>query len=183
LQLPEPVQLTCDEGKLDDLLVELAAHRFDIVLSDSPLSPTVNVKAYSHLLGESSVSVFGTAQMARTLRRDFPGSLDNAPFLLPLGTTALRRSLDHWFESQGIRPRVVAEFADSALLKSFARAGTGIFAAPSAIKEEVSRQYRVRPIGELPDVRERYYALSVERRMKHPAIVAISNRAHEELFA
>ncbi len=183
LQLSDPVQLTCDEGKLNDLLMELAAHRFDLVLSDSPISPTVNVKAYSHLLGECSVSIFGTAQVARKLRRNFPASLDGARFLLPLGITALRRSLDHWFESHGIRPQVVAEFEDNALLKIFAQEGTGIFAAPSVIEEEICRQYRVRPIGELPDVKERYYAISVERKMRHPAIVAISERAREELFA
>lgn len=183
MHLSEPLQLTCDEGKLDDLLMELAAHRFDIVLSEAPLSPTVHVKAYSHLLGECSVSIFGTARFAQKLRRNFPASLDGAPFLLPLATTALRKALDHWFESQGLRPKVVAEFEDSALMNIFAQKGAGIFAAPSAIKEELCRQYRVRPIGELPEVKERYYAISVERRIKHPAIVAISNSAREELFA
>jgi len=109
-------------------------------------------------------------------------SLDGAPFLLPLGTTALRLSLDHWFESQNIRPQVVAEFEDSALLKVFAQEGVGIFAAPSAIEKETCRQYRVRPIGELPAIKERYYAISVERKLKHPAVVAISDTAREELF-
>ena len=182
LRLPEPVQLTCDEGKLDDLLMELAAHRLDIVLSDSPIGPAVNVRAYSHLLGECSVSVFGTAELARKFRRGFPMSLDGAPFLLPLGSTALRLSLDHWFESRNIRPQVVAEFEDNALLKVFAQEGVGIFAAPSAIEKEICRQYRVRPIGELPAVQERYYAISVERKLKHPAVVAISETAREGLF-
>ncbi len=183
LELPEPVQLTCDEGKLDDLLIELASHRLDIVLSDSPIGPTVNVRAFSHLLGECSVSVFGVAKLARKYRQGFPASLDGAPFLLPIGTTALRRSLDHWFESQKIRPRVVAEFEDSALLKVFAQQGLGLFVAPSVIEKETCRQYRVRPIGELPAVKERYYAISVERKLKHPAVVVISETAREELFA
>jgi LysR family transcriptional activator of nhaA len=183
LHLPEPVQLTCDEGKLDDLLMELAAHRLDIVLSDSPIGPTVNVRAYSHLLGECSVCVFGKAELARKFRRGFPMSLDGTPFLLPLGTTALRRSLDHWFESHNMRPHVVAEFEDSALLKAFAQQGVGIFAAPSAIENEICRQYRVRPIGELPGIREQFYAISVDRKLKHPAVVAISDTAREELFA
>ncbi len=183
LHLPEPIQLTCDEGKLDDLLVKLATHRLDIVLSDSPIGPSVNVKAYSHLLGECSVSVFGTPEVARKLRRRFPQSLDGAPILLPLGNTALRRSLDHWFESQSIRPRVVAEFEDSALLKVFAQEGAGVFAGPSAIETEICRQYRVRPIGDLSGVQERYYAISIERKLKHPAVVVISDTARQELFS
>jgi LysR family transcriptional activator of nhaA len=182
MRLPEPVQLMCDEGKLDDLLMELAAHRLDIVLSDSPIGPAVNVRAYSHLLGECSVSVFGEAELARKFRRKFPESLDGAPFLLPRSSTTLRRSLDHWFESQNIHPQVVAEFEDSALMKAFAQQGAGIFAAPSAIDKEICRQYRVRPIGELTDVRERFYAISVERKLKHPAVVAISEAARGELF-
>jgi LysR family transcriptional activator of nhaA len=183
LHLPEPVQLTCDEGDLDALLMELAAHRLDIVLSDSPIGPTVNVKAYSHLLGECGVLVFGKAGHARRLRLKFPKSLDGAPFLLPLGRTVLRRSLDHWFESRNIRPQIVAEFEDSALLKVFAQEGVGVFAAPSAIEKEICRQYGVRPIGELPGIQERYYAISVERKLKHPAVVAISDTAREKLFA
>jgi LysR family transcriptional activator of nhaA len=183
LKLPEPVQLTCDEGKMDDLLVELAAHRLDIVLSDSPIGPTINVRAYSHLLGECSLSIFGEAKLARKFRRGFPMSLDGAPFLLPLKSTGLRRSLDHWFESQNIRPHVVAEFEDSALLKIFAQEGAGIFAAPSVIEKEICRQYRVHPIGELAGVQERYYAISVERKLKHPAVMAISDTARKKLFA
>ena len=182
LYLPEPVQLICDEGKLDDLLMELAAHRLDIVLSDSPVRPTVHVRAYSHLLGECSVSVFGTAKLARKFRRGFPVSLNGAPFLLPLGSTALRRSLDHWFDSRNIRPHVAAEFEDSALVGVFGQAGIGVFVGPSAIEKEICRQYRVRPIGELPAVKEQYYAISVERKLKHPAVVVISETAREELF-
>ena len=183
LSLPEPVKLICEEGKLEHLLTELAAHRLDVVLSDTPLGPLVNVRAYSHLLGQCSVSVFGAAKLARRFRGGFPQSLDEAPILLPMRNTALRRSLDHWFDSQNIQPRVVGEFDDSALLKVFGTAGVGLFAAPSPIEQEICRQYRVHPIGELPDVQERYYAISVERKLKHPAVIAISDAARKELFA
>ena len=183
LHLPEPIQLRCEEGRLDHLLMELAAHRLDVVLSDLPLGALVNVRAYHHLLGECGVSVFGTAGLARKYRRQFPESLDAAPLLLPTENTALRRSLDQWFDAANIHPLVIGEIADSALLKVFAAAGVGLFAAPSVIEREICRQYRVQRIGTLPDVRERYYAISVERRLKHPAVVAISETARAELFS
>ncbi len=182
LHLPEPVQLVCDEDKVDHLLGELAAHRLDIVLSDSPMGPTVNVRAYNHLLGECPISIFGTANLARPLRKGFPKSLDGAPFLLPTQRTMLRRSLEQWFDSQEIRPVVSGEFADSALLKVFGQAGVGVFPAPSVIEKETSRQYGVRVIGRVDTVRERYYAISVERRLTHPAVKAISERARDTLF-
>ncbi len=182
LHLPEPVQMMCDEGNLDQLLTELTEHRLDIVLSDSPVSPTVSRRAYSHLLGECGATVFGTTKLAQKLRPKFPESLHGMPFLLPGENTALRRSLDHWFDSQGIKPRITGEFSDSALLKAFGQAGVGSFVAPSAIAEEVRRQYRVLPIGELPEIRERFYAISVERKLKHPAVVAISKTARGQLF-
>jgi len=183
LHIAEPIRVVCDEAKVDHLLTELAAHRLDIVLSDSPISPTVNVRAYSHLLGECGVCVFGATALARKLSPGFPKSLDGAPLLAPKENTALRRSLDYWFEREDIRPVTVGEFADSALLKAFGQAGVGVFAAPSAIESEICRQYRVRRIGELPDVSERYYAISVERKLKHPAVVAISEAARGELFS
>ena len=183
LHLPEPVQLTCEEGKLDYLLMELAGHRLDVVLSDQPLGAMVNVRAYSHLLGQCGVTVFGTAALARKYRSRFPKSLDGAPMLLPMRNTSLRRALDQWFDSEDIHPKVVGEFEDSALLKVFGTASVGLFAAPSAIEEEVCRQYRVRSLGELPKVRERYYAISPERKLKHPAVAAISEAARQEIFS
>ncbi len=182
LDLPEPIRVVCDEAKVDHLLMELAVHRLDIVLSDSPVSPTTNVRAYSHLLGECGVSVFGTANLARKLRPGFPKSLNGSPLLVARENTALRRSLDYWFDSKDIRPIIVGEFTDSALLKAFGQAGVGVFVAPSVIQNEICRQYRVRPIGEIPDVRERFYAISVERKLRHPAVVAISEAAREEMF-
>ena len=182
LRMPEEVQLTCVEGRLQDLLSDLAVHRLDIVLSEAPMPPTFNIRAYSHLLGECGVSLFGTADLAKKLRRRFPDSLEDAPILLPVRTTTLRRSLDLWFEQNDIRPKIMGEFDDGALLKVFGQAGLGVFAAPSAIAGEVCRQYRVRVIGELAEIHERFYAISVERRLKHPAVVALSEAARSELF-
>ena len=182
LHLPEPVQLICDETGLIDLLAELAKHRLDLVLSDSPLNPTVNVRAYNHLLGECGVSILGNSSLSRKFRRGFPQSLDGAPFLLPTQRSMLRRSLDQWFDSQSIRPELRGEFDDSALLNVFGQTGVGLLPVPSAVEKETCRQYRVQPVGRLDAVRERYYAISVERRLKHPAMRAITEGARSDLF-
>lgn len=178
----EPVRLVCREDKPERLLAQLALHELDIVLSDGPVAPSVSVRAFSHLLGECGVVFFAKPKAAAGLRRRFPGSLDGAPVLLPAENTALRRSFDHWFASRGIRPKVVGEFEDSALLKVFGQTGLGVFAAPSVIAAEVQRQYEVRPIGRVEEIRERFYAISVERKLKHPAVIAISEAARHELF-
>jgi LysR family transcriptional activator of nhaA len=182
LELQERVQLVCYEGKLDELLSELALHRLDIVLADSPLTPQVHVRAFNHLLGQCGVTVLGTAELAKRLKRGFPKSLDGAPMLLPTQNTTLRRALEQWFDSQDIRPDVVHEFEDSAVLKVFGQAGEGLIVSPTAIEQEVSRQYALTVVGRLTDVVERFYAISVERRLKHPAVVAISNAARATLF-
>lgn len=182
LHLPEPVQLICDERGLAELLAELAQYRLDVVLSDAPVSPTVSVRAYSHLLGECSVSILGSSSLARKFRRGFPQSLDDAPFLLPTPKSMLRRSLDQWLDSRGIRPDVWGEFDDSALLKVFGQAGHGLFPVPCAVEKETCRRYRVQLVGRLDAVRQRCYAISVERRMRHPAVKAIAETAHHDLF-
>jgi len=182
LHLPEPVQLHCDESGLVELLTELARHRLDLVLSDSPMGPEVNVRAYNHLLGECGVSILGSSSLARKYRRGFPQSLNNAPFLLPTQKSMLRRSLDQWFDAQSIRPELRGEFDDSALLKVFGQAGMGLFPVPSAVAKETCRQYHAQLVGRLDAVRERYYAISVERRLRHPAIKAITEAAHGTLF-
>ena len=182
LELDDPVHLVCNEGKLDDLLAELALHRLDLVLADAPISPTVNVRAFNHPLGECSVSVFAAPDLARKYRRRFPDSLDGAPMLLPGDKTSARRALDQWFDTAGVQPQIVAEFEDSALLKVFGQAGLGLFPAPSAIEDEIRRQYGVKLVGRLDEVRERFYAISVERRLRHPAVLAISNAARDELL-
>ena len=183
LKIEEPVQLVCREGKLDYLLAELASHNLDMVLSDSVTGPLTHIRAYNHALGDCAVAIFATAELARRYKRDFPASLEGAPMLLPTTNTWLRRALDQWFEDHDIRPQVVAEFEDSALLKVFGQSGLGLFPGPAAIKPEISRQYKVRELGRLEEVREQYFAISVERRLKHPAVVAISTAAREELFA
>ncbi len=181
-RLEEPVQVVCREDKPERLLALLSLHELDIVLSDAPVGAGVSVRAFSHPLGECGVSLFAAPALAERHRRRFPRSLDGAPFLLPAEGSMLRRSLEQWFEQLGVRPRIVAEFDDSALLKVVGQAGHGLFAAPSVIEREVSRQYRVRLVGRAPTVRERFYALTVERRLRNPAALAISNAARAELF-
>jgi len=182
IALPEPVRLICHEGKLDDLLAELAAHRLDLVLCDAPVSPSSGVRAFNHPLGRCGTTFFATPELAKSYRKGFPGSLDGAPMLLPTGNTVLRRSLEQYFDTHQLRPDLRGEFEDSALLKTFGQAGRGIFPGPSAIEAEIRRQYDVRPIGRLAEVRQAFYAVSPERRIKHPAVVTIREQARGALF-
>lgn len=182
LLLPLDVRLICVEDRPDRLLPQLALHELDIVLSDAPLPAGSPVRAFSHLLGESGVSFFGTKKFAQ-LKRGFPHSLDGQPMLLPLSTSPLRRALSGWLDTAGIRPRVVAEFDDSALTNVFGSDGVGIFMAPTVVGREVRRQHGVLQLGQVPEIRERFYAYSVERRLKHPAVLAIINDARRKLFA
>lgn len=179
--LGEPPQIVCYEERADRLLAELAIHELDLVLTDAPVGPGLSVRAYNHLLGESGAAVFGTTELASAHGSRFPESLDGAPFLLPTEGSALRSALEQWFDTHKIRPRVVGEFEDSALLKVFGEAGRGLFAAPLATEVEVRRRYRVDRVGVIDSVRERFYAISVERRLKHPAVVAISQAARHSL--
>jgi LysR family transcriptional activator of nhaA len=183
LRLPEAVQIVCENGPLDSLLARLGVNALDVVLADAPVHPTTKIRAFSHPLGECGVSLWGTAKLATACRSGFPRSLDGAPFLLPFPNTALRRSLDQWFDAEGIRPRVCGEFADPGLLKEFGRAGVGIFAVRTAVENETKQQYGVRLVGRVPSIRERFYAISVERKLKHPAVVAITETARRRLFA
>lgn len=182
LNLSEPIQLVCREDKPERLLAELATHDVDVVLADAPIPPSTHVRAFNHLLGECGVVFFATAKLAAGRRSEFPESLDGAPLLLPTPNTVLRRALDQWFAKLGVRPNIVAEFEDSALLKVFGQTGQGIFPAPAVIANEVQRQYNVRIVGRTDEVRERFYAISLERRLKHPAVVAISEAARATIF-
>ena len=177
LRLPDPIQLACVHERPERLISELAIYGLDVVLADAPAPPIVKAQAYSHLLGDCPVSVFGTGRMAEDHRRGFPGSLNGAPFLLPSEDSALRHSLEVWFQRQRVKPRIVGTFEDSALLDAFGQAGAGLFAMPSAIEAEVRRQYRVRVVGRLDSVRQRFYAITVDRKLRHPAVIAISERA------
>jgi LysR family transcriptional activator of nhaA len=180
LRLEDPVQLVLREGKTDDLLGALATQAFDLVITDSPLGPHIKVRAFNHLLGSCGVAFFATPALRP--RGRFPGCLDGAPMLLPTDNTVLRRSLEQWFERIGVRPRVVAEIEDTALLKVFGQHGEGIFPAPEIMAGEVRRLHGVRTIGRTAEVREHFYAISIERRIKHPAVAAITERAREEIF-
>ena len=183
LQLTSPVRLICHEGSYEELLADLSLHAMDIVIADAPIPAGSNVRAFTHLLGETGASFFGTRSLVQRYRRGFPQSLNGAPMLLPLENLTLRRSLNQWFARHDIKPRVVAEFEDSALLTVFGANGSGVFAAPSVVEDEVVAQYGVQVLGRVPEIRERYYAISAERRLKHPAVLAISELARAELFA
>lgn len=183
LRLPTPVRLVCSEDRFDRLLAGLATHSLDVVLADMPCAPTSGVKAFNHLLGECGVSFFAHKESAPKLRRTFPRSLDDAPMLMPAEDTSLGRAVTQWFESQGVRPEVVAEFDDSALMKTFGQDGVGVFPTPSVMEAEVKRQYRVQVIGRTEDIQARFYAISPERRLKNPAVTAICDVARERLFA
>lgn len=180
--LPEPVQLRCEEDRPETLLAELAAGNLDLVLTDSSDILNPRVKLYRHPLGECGVTFFATARMAGKLRREFPASLDGAPMLLPTRESALRRALDAWFVQQRIDPEVRGEFADSALLKVFGQTGWGVFALPSAIEAEVLSQFDLQVVGREEKIRERYFVVTGERKLTHPAVVAIRDAARQELF-
>jgi LysR family transcriptional activator of nhaA len=181
LSLKESYRIVCREGTNEELLPALALHDVDVVLTDSPIDPALNVKAFNHLLGECGMILFGTPKLAARYRRGFPRSLDGAPFLVPTRNTTARRLLDQWFDGINIVPRIIAEFEDSALLKVFGQRGLGLFFAPSVIAGEVQTQHKVNIVGKLDDVLERFYAISLDRKLKHPAVVAISEAAKARL--
>ncbi len=182
LNLPEPVQLDAREGQLDELLKALASFELDVILSDSPLPPGSPIKAFSHLLGECGLTIFGSAALSRSLRKHFPKSLSGAPLLVPGRHSLPRRGLDQWLDEHDLHPQIAGEFQDSALMKVFGQAGLGAFPAPTAVESEVCRQYNVKVIGRVEEVRERFYAISPERRLKNPAVIEISRHAKERMF-
>ncbi len=182
MHMADPIHLVCREDTPEVLLTELANHQLDLVLMNGPVPASIRIKAYSHLLGSCGVSVFGTPELAQTYKRGFPKSLDGATFLLPVDGSELRRAVDQWFNSHDIRPQVAGEFDDSALLKTFGEAGDGLFFSPTAIEKEVRAHYNVSVVGRIEELAERFYAISVEKKLKHPAVVAITEAAREALF-
>lgn len=182
MEMTDRVKLVCYEGKLPDLLSDLAMHRLDVVLANSRLTPDLNVRAFNHLLGQCDVSVLGVSSLANKYRDQFPRSLDGAPMLLPTQNTTMRRALEQFFDDQAIRPETIHEFEDSALMKVFGQGGAGMLAVPTPIAEEVGRQFSLEVVGQIPDVTEQFFAISVERRLKHPAVLAISESAKKQLF-
>jgi len=183
-RLGQAVQVICRADKsVEEFIVELALHKVDVVIADGPAGPGIAVRAFSHLLGDCGTTFFATAKLAASIRRKFPRSLAGTPFLLPGAPSAVRRTLENWFNSEDIRPKIVAEFDDSALAKDFGEDGMGVFAAPTVIEAEVRRHYRVRVVGRAEAVRQQFYAISVERKIKHPAVVAICEAARKDIFA
>lgn len=183
LHMPEPVRLVCREASLDTLLAELAVHRLDLVLADRPIPSTMSMRAYSHKLGESAVSFFATEALRESLDGDFPHCLHGAPLLFPSRGNQLRSALDLWLSKCRILPRRVAEFEDSALMKSFGQEGAGLFIAPTTMEADVEQQYKVKSIGRVDEIKEHFYAISVERQVKNPVISAVVKSAREALFA
>ena len=183
LELPEAVRLVCQEDRLDRLLADLAIHRLDMVLADRPMPPGTDIKGYSHPLGESALAFMAAPALAARLIGEFPASLDGAPLLLPGRDSALHGALPRWLERQGRHMRIVGEFDDSALMKAFGEAGAGVFPAPAASVPDVMAHYKVVSLGETEDLRERFFLISAERRLTHPAARAVSEHARAGLFA
>jgi LysR family transcriptional activator of nhaA len=176
-----PLRIVCREGPLPQLLASLALHELDVVLADAPGSEPVSVRAFNHLLGKCGVSFFAAASHGH-LKKDFPRSLHGAPMLMPSEASAVRHALDLWFDGKGVRPTVVGDFDDSALLKAFGQRGLGVFAMPSVIEAEVVRQFDVNVIGRTDEIENCFYAITVERRLRHPAVVAIAQAARSDMF-
>ena len=183
LKLSEQVRIVCREDKLSVLLAELALHRLDLVLTDRPLSGDAEVRAYSHKLGECGTSFLASPELAERYADNFPHGMDGAPMLVPGAETAVRPRLLRWLDSHRVRPHICGEFDDGALMKAFGAAGTGIFVAPTAVAAEVERIYGVKTIGQTDEIRERYYAISTQRRFTHPALQALGEAARTQLFA
>lgn len=182
LQSSPPVHLVCREENTEQLLTHLATHALDVVLADTPAPPHIRVKVFNHVLGESDTAFFAPPVRAALLKRRFPQSLHGAMMVAPTANTALRRDLDAWLDAAGIEPNIVAEFDDPALMKVLGAEYGAVFPAPLAIADDICRVYRVALVGRTDGVKERYYAISAERRLRHPGVLAITSAAREKLF-
>jgi LysR family transcriptional activator of nhaA len=179
----QPVKLLASEGKFDDLLAQLALHRLDLVIADEPMPKRVSVKAFSHPLGRSAMSFFAAASLVPRIQGLFPACLDGVPMLVPGATASVRQQLEGWFAKHQITPVVVGEFDDAALMKAFGREGQGVFLAPSVLEEETCAQFGVLAIGRTAELVEEFYAVSIERRITHPCVLAITDAARGQLFS
>jgi LysR family transcriptional activator of nhaA len=182
MNMDQGIQLTCREGPVESILAELAIHKVDMVLSDTPITGSLSIKAYSHKLGESGLTFFATAKLAKQYRQGFPHSLNQAPLLMPTNQFAIRQLVNYWLDEQQIYPNVKGQFDDSALMKSFGQSGLGIFFMPSIIAEEVCQNFNVEVLGSTEQVKQKFYAISVERKVKHPAVAVICDTARHTLF-
>jgi LysR family transcriptional activator of nhaA len=183
LTIDEPLRLICIEGNFTDLMAQLALHRIDLVLADEPLTRKLSVKAFNHKLGSSAVSFFAAPALAARLRQPFPRCLDGAPMLVPGGSSSVRPQFDAWLERHHLRPRVVGEFSDGALMKAFGRQGHGVFLSPCVVEAETVAQYGVQVIGRSDEISDDFYAITAERRITHPGVAAITQAARLELFS
>lgn len=181
LEMPQPTQLICHEAELGELVNGLARHKFDAILSDRPIYATMGARCFNHLLGESEIALCAAPVLAAKYRENFPDSLDGCPLLLPSAATEIRRMLDRWFDERPFSPRVVAEFDDMALMKEFGGGGGGVFPVPSVMLEDLQRQYSVELVGHLDEVSVRYYVVTTERKLTHPATVVIAQSAKQGL--
>jgi LysR family transcriptional activator of nhaA len=182
LDSPEPLRLICREGRLAVLLAELALHKLDMIIADRPMPPSFSVRGYNHLLGECGLTVFGAASLIKKSKLPFPAMLDQAPFLLPGEDVAIQPKLLHWLELNNLRPNIVGEFDDGALMKAFGKAGAGFFVAPSAMQDDICAQYQVRAVGQIDAVIEQIYLITTARRNTDPAVIAISETAKRAIF-
>ena len=182
LAMETKLHLVCRHDRTDRLLAELAIHHLDVVITDEPVGPDASVRVFNHQLGACGFHVFGKSPLVAGLVNAFPEGLHDQPFLMPSAGTRTRRRLDGWFEKHDVRPRVVGEFDDSALMKEFGQAGAGFFVSPSVISEDITRQYGVEDLGPLPELYEKYYVVSTERTLKHPGVVALTNEARTRVF-
>lgn len=183
-QLREKVHVVCREARSPDaFMAELAVHAIDVVLADAPVGPGTPVRTFNHPLGECGTSFFASPHVARTCRNGFPRSLDGVPMLLPSSNSTFRRALDQWFQSHEIRPEIVAELDDLALASVLGEKALGVLAAPDVIAKELGKRYALQLVGRAKDIRQRFFAISVERRIKHPAVAAICEVARKKIFA
>lgn len=180
-ELRDPLRLECREGSMETLMADLTGHKVDMVLTDRPVDASFHIRAYNHLLGECSTSLFAARDLAEQFQPDFPDSLAEAPVLMPTEDTVIGSNLRRWFRRQEIQPQTVVECVDNALLATFGRAGKGLFCGPTALQQEIASLYGVEVVGEIEDIRERFYAISLERRISHPAVLAITNTARRLL--
>jgi LysR family transcriptional activator of nhaA len=182
LALAEPVRLICTEGRFDDLMAQLALHRIDLVIADEPLTRRLGVKAFNHALGSSTMSFFCSPALVTTLQGPFPGCLNGAPMLIPGATASVRPQFEAWLTRHQLQPRVVGEFDDGALMQAFGRQGSGVFVAPRVVEDETMAQHGVQLVGRSDEMVEDFYAISVERRITHPGVAAITQAARSALF-
>jgi LysR family transcriptional activator of nhaA len=182
LGMQQQVHMTCHEGKFPELLAQLSIHRLDLLLADEPASKKIGVKAFNHALGSSSMSFFCSPQLKSQLQGPFPQCLHGAPMLIQGPLSSVRQQLDHWLNKHHLQPRIVGEFDDSALMNAFGREGRGIFTSPTVLEEETQSQFGVEVIGRSSELVEEFFAISVERRISHPCVVAITEAARSDLF-